>query len=112
MSLEGRKTMRIKFFKPFVTGNEITYIKDLLDKNLDLSGDGIYTKKVHRFLEKRYKVPKVLLTTSGSTALELAVRLLNLKSGDEIIAPSFTFSSTINAILLYQGLKVVCADIH
>lgn len=104
--------MKIKFFKPYITGKEIEYIKDLLDNNLDLSGDGKYTKLVHRFLEKRYDVPKVFLTTSGTSALELAVKLLRLSPGDEVIAPSFTFSSTINAILLNAGLKVVFADIQ
>lgn len=103
--------MNIKFFKPYLTGKEIVYIKDLIDNNLDLSGDGKYTKLVHAFLEQRYNVPKALLTTSGSSALEMAVRLLKLEPGDEIIAPSFTFSSTINAILLNNGLKVVFAEV-
>lgn len=104
--------MKIKFFKPYITGKEITYIKDLFDNRLDLSGDGKYTKKVQEFLEKRYKVKKVFLTTSGTTALEMAVRLLNLKRGDEVIAPSFTFSSTINAILISSDAKVVFAEIQ
>lgn len=104
--------MNIKFFKPYITGKEITYIKDLIDNNLDLSGDGKYTKLVHAFLQQRYNVPKALLTTSGSSALEMAVRLLKLEPGDEIIAPSFTFSSTINAILLNAGLKVVFVDVQ
>lgn len=103
--------MNIKYFKPYISGKEIEYIKDLLDNGLTLSGDGKYTKLVHALLEKRYSVPKALLTTSCSSALELAVRLLNLKKGDEIIAPSFTFSSTINAILLNAGLKVTFAEI-
>lgn len=76
-----------------------------------MSGDGEYTKKVHAWFEKRYGIAKVLLTTSGTTALEMAVRLLNLKSGDEVIVPSFTFSSTANAILLQKGLKAVFADV-
>ena len=103
--------MKIPFFKPFITGNEITYIKDIIDNRKDMAGDGEYTKKVHAWFEKRYKIPKVLLTTSGTTALEMAVRLLNLKNGDEVIVPSFTFSSTANAILLQIGLKVVFADV-
>jgi dTDP-4-amino-4,6-dideoxygalactose transaminase len=104
--------MKIKSFQPYITGNELTYIKDLIDNRLDLSGDGKYTKRVHALLEKRYSVPKALLTTSGTSALELAVRLLCLQSGDEVIAPSFTFSSTINAILMGAGLRVVFADIN
>lgn len=104
--------MKIPFFKPYITGNEIKYISDVIVNNKTLAGDGEYTKKVHSFFEKKYKVAKVLLTTSGTSALELAVRLLDLKKGDEVIAPSFTFSSTINAILLSSGVKVVFADIQ
>lgn len=104
--------MRVKFFKPYITGNEIKYIKDLLENGRDLSGDGVYTKKVHEFLEKRYGVPKVFLTTSGTTALEFAVRLLKLKTGDEVIVPSFTFSSTANAVLMSSKAKLVFADIE
>lgn len=103
--------MKIPFFKPYITGKEITYIRDLIDNRKDMSGDGEYTKKVHAWFEKRYGVPKVLLTTSGTTALEMAVRLLNLNEGDEVIVPSFTFSSTVNAILLQIGLKAVFADV-
>lgn len=104
--------MRVKFFKPYITGNEIKYIKKIIDNNSVISGDGEYTKKVHKFLQKRYKVSKVLLTTSGTTALEMAIRLLNLKPDDEIIAPSFTFSSTVNAILMVHGLRVKFAEIQ
>ena len=103
--------MKVKFFKPYITGNEIKYIHDIIKNGKDMSGDGEYTQKVHAWLEKRYKVPKVLLTTSGTTALEMAVRLLNLKAGDEVIVPSFTFSSTANAILMQNGLKAVFADV-
>jgi len=103
--------MKIRNFKPYITGNEIKYIKDIIDKGFDMSGDGPYTKKVHAFLEEKYKVKKAFLTTSGTTALEFAVRLLNLKPGDEVIVPAFTFSSTANAVLINCGLKVVFADI-
>ncbi len=103
--------MNIPFFKPYITGNEIKYIRNIVDNRKDMAGDGEYTKKVHAWFEKRYGVPKVLLTTSGTTALEMAVRLLNLNEGDEVIVPSFTFSSTANAILLQHGLKAVFADV-
>src|SRR5690349_15548841 len=102
--------MKIKSFKPYTTGNEIKYIKDIIDNGRDLSGDGAYTRRVHKLFETRYHVKKALLTTSGTTALELAVRLLNLSLGDEVIVPSFTFSSTVNAILL-AGAKPTFADI-
>src|SRR3989344_1736797 len=104
--------MLIKFFKPYISGNELKYIKDLFDNRLDLSGDGKYTKMAQEFLEKKYHVNKVFLTTSGTTALELAVRVLDLKPGDEVIVPSFTFSSTVNAILFSYGVKVVFTEIQ
>lgn len=104
--------MRIKFFKPYLTGNELKYIQELLTNERDVGGDGYYTQKVHEFLEKKYHVKKALLTTSCSTSLELAVRILNLPKGSEIIVPSFTFSSTVNAILLPDSLKVVFCEIE
>jgi len=103
--------MKIKFFKPYITNNEIKYIKDILKNNLIISGDGIYTRKVHEYFKKTYKVKKVLLTTSGTAALEMAVRLLNLNPGDEVIVPSFAFSSCANAIL-NNGAKVNFAEIE
>ncbi len=103
--------MNIRFSKPYHTGKELTYIKDIIDNNMDGAGDGKYTKLVHEFLEKRYNVEKVFLTTSCTTALEFAVRLCDLKPGDEVIVPSFTFSSTVNAILLSEGLKVVFSEV-
>jgi dTDP-4-amino-4,6-dideoxygalactose transaminase len=104
--------MNVPFYKPYLTGNELKYMQDILDQGTDLAGDGVYTKKVHAWFEKRYGVAKVLLTTSGTTALELAVRLLNLKKGDDVIVPSFTFSSTVNAILLAEGVKAIFVDIE
>lgn len=104
--------MNVPFYKPYITGNEIKYIQNILDEGSDLAGDGVYTKKVHAWFENNYGVHKALLTTSGTTALELAVRLLNLTEGDEVIAPSFTFSSTVNAILLSHGAHVRFVDIE
>lgn len=103
--------MYIKFSRPYHTGKEIEYMKDIFDNHLIESGDGKYTKLVSEFIEKRYGTAKALLTTSCTTALEFAIRLSNLLPGDEVIVPSFTFSSTVNAILLSQGLKVVFADV-
>ena len=87
--------MTIPFFKPYKTGKELVYMADIINNRRDSCGDGDYTQKVHEFLEKRYTVPKALLTTSCSTALEFAVRLADLKPGSEVIVPSFTFSSTV-----------------
>ncbi len=103
--------MKIPFSKPYITGKEIEYIKDIIDNGLDTAGDGKYTKLVHRWFEEKYKIPKVLLTTSCTTALEMAVKLLDLKKGDEVIAPSFTFSSTANAILLEKGVVIKFVDV-
>lgn len=103
--------MKVKFFNPYITGNEIRYMSDILRRRLPISGDGVYTGKVCKYLRKRYDFRHPLLTTSGTTALEMAVRLMNLHPGDEVIAPSFTFSSTINALLL-MGLSVRFAEIQ
>lgn len=98
----------ITFNKPYLTGKETDYIKDAV-LNLKISGDGIYTKKCHEFFEKKYGFKKVLLTTSCTDALEMAAILLDIKEGDEIIAPSYTFVSTVNAFVL-RGAKIVFID--
>ena len=101
--------MEIPFNRPYLTGKEIKYIKDCLDRH-KLSGDGYYTKKINKFIENTFHTPKVLLTTSGSTALDIAALLLNLQPEDEIILPSYTFVSTANSFLL-AGAKLVFAEI-
>lgn len=106
--------MEIPFTRPYLTGNEITYIRKVLDSlgnGRHICGDGEYTKKVQTFFEQNFGAKKALLTTSGTTALELATRLLDLKPGDEVIVPSYTFSSTVNPILLV-GARPVFADIR
>jgi len=109
--------MSIPFNNPYFTGNELKYIEDLfnsvqkVETGSHLSGDGKYTHKVQEFMEKKFGAKKVLLTTSGTGALELASYALDLKRGDEVIVPSYTFSSTVNAILLV-GAKPVFADIQ
>ena len=79
--------------------------------NLQISGDGVFTRKVHAVLEGLLGAPKVLLTTSCTHALEMAALLLDLAPGDEIIMPSFTFVSTANAFVL-RGAKPVFVDIR
>lgn len=103
--------MKVPFVKPFLSGNEFKYMKDAILNGSTIAGDGTYTQKVHKFFEDRYNVPRALLTTSASTALEMSIRLLELERGDEVIVPSFTFSSTVNAILLGNGIKAVFADV-
>jgi dTDP-4-amino-4,6-dideoxygalactose transaminase len=106
--------MQIPFNRPYLTGNEIRYMEDVLHSLSEgghISGDGKYTKLVQEFFQSKFNAQKALLTTSCTTALELATYLLNLKSGDEVIVPSYTFSSTVNPILLV-GAKPVFADIQ
>jgi dTDP-4-amino-4,6-dideoxygalactose transaminase len=98
----------IPFNKPFIAGNELNYIKEAVE-NSKISGDGLFTKKCHHFFETQYGFKKVLLTTSCTDALEMAAILLDIKEGDEIIAPSYTFVSTVNAFVL-RGAKIVFAD--
>ncbi|MBX7240261.1 MAG: dTDP-4-amino-4,6-dideoxygalactose transaminase [Bacteroidia bacterium] len=89
----------IPFNKPYLSGNELEYIKESVMSG-KISGDGVFTKKCHRFFEEKYSFPKVLLTTSCTDALELSALLLEIKPGDEVIMPSYTFVSTANAFAL------------
>lgn len=98
----------ITFNKPYLTGKETDYIRDAVS-NRKISGDGMYTKKCHEFFERTYGFKKVLLTTSCTDALEMAAILLDIKEGDEVIAPSYTFVSTVNAFVL-RGAKIVFTD--
>ncbi|HEV7555441.1 MAG TPA: dTDP-4-amino-4,6-dideoxygalactose transaminase, partial [Kofleriaceae bacterium] len=86
------------------------YIKTAID-SMHVSGNGPFTKRCERFLEDALGVPKVLLTTSCTHALEMAALLLDLEPGDEVIVPSFTFVSTVNAYAL-RGARIVFADIR
>lgn len=101
---------RIPFNRAVVVGKEFDYIQQTIT-NGHISGDGPFTKKCHALLEKALGVPKVLLTTSCTHALEMAALLLDVKPGDEVIVPSFTFVSTVNAFVL-RGAKPVFIDIH
>lgn len=98
----------ITFNKPYFTGKETDYIKDAV-ASLKISGDGMFTKKCHDFFEKKYNFKKALLTTSCTDALEMAAILIDIKEGDEVIAPSYTFVSTVNAFVL-RGAKIVFVD--
>lgn len=98
----------IGFNKPYLTGKETSYISEAVSSG-KISGDGVFSKKCHEFFEKRYHFKKVLLTTSCTDALEMAAILLDIKEGDEVIAPSYTFVSTVNAFVL-RGAKIVFVD--
>lgn len=100
----------IKFTKSSITELEEQYVRDAL-YNGALSGDGKYTTKVYKFFKNRMNIDNMLLTTSGTTALEMASILINLEQGDEVIVPSFTFSSTVNAFLL-RGARPIFCDIR
>ncbi len=101
--------MRIPFNKPYLTGQEMGYIADAFSRG-HAAGGGHYTRACTALLESLLDVPRVLLTTSCTDALEMAAILLDLGPGDEVIAPSFTFVSTVNAFAL-RGAKPVFADI-
>lgn len=102
--------MKYPFNVPPVLGNEVDYIKDAIASH-KICGDGAYTKKCNAYLEEMSGCNKALLTTSGTSALEIAAMLSNVKSGDEVIMPSFTFVSTANAFVL-RGAKCVFVDVR
>jgi len=100
----------IPFNKPSLTGDELNYLTQAIEK-YHISGDGIFTSKCHQWLEKHFQIPKALLTTSCTHALEMTAFLLNVKPGDEVIIPSFTFVSTVNAYV-NRGAKPIFIDIR
>ena len=100
--------MNIPFNKPHLTGKEAHYMYQAV-YNGKLSGNGEFTKRCQRFFEERYGFKKCLLATSGTDALEMCAMLCDLKPGDEVIIPSYTFVSTALAFLR-EGAKVVFAD--
>jgi dTDP-4-amino-4,6-dideoxygalactose transaminase len=103
--------MKIPFTKPFITGKEIIYIQDIMSNTRVMSGDGAFSKKVHMFIESKFNAKKAFLTTSCTTALEMATHLLKLKPGDEVIVPSYTFASTVNPIVM-AGAKPIFTEIN
>ncbi len=100
----------IDFNIPPFTGKELEYVKQAVDAH-KICGDGQFTKKCNAWLEQHFHAQKVLLTTSGSSALDMAALLCGIQPGDEVILPSFTFSSTANAFVL-AGAALVFVDIR
>ena len=98
----------IPFNKPFLTGKEAHYMYQAVYTG-KLSGNGVFTKKCQQFFEKRYGFKKCILMTSGTDALEMAAILCDVKPGDEVIVPSYTFVSSALAFVR-QGAKIVFAD--
>ncbi|PCJ01398.1 MAG: dTDP-4-amino-4,6-dideoxygalactose transaminase [Flavobacteriales bacterium] len=98
----------IPFNKQHLTGKEIQYIEEAVHSG-KIAGNGSFTEKCHNFFEKKYGFKKCFLTTSCTDALEMTAILMDLKQGDEVIMPSYTFVSTANAFVL-RGAKIVFVD--
>lgn len=101
----------IPFNVPPYVGKELEYVKEAIEKNHKICGDGPFTKKCNEWMENKFNVKKVLLTTSCTHATEMTAILSDIKEGDEVIAPSFTFVSTVNPFVL-RGAKIVFIDIN
>ena len=101
----------IPFNIPPYVGKELEYVKEAIEKNCKICGDGPFTKKCSEWMENKFNVKKVLLTTSCTHATEMTAILTDIKEGDEVIAPSFTFVSTVNPFVL-RGAKIVFIDIN
>jgi dTDP-4-amino-4,6-dideoxygalactose transaminase len=108
--MNPNKLYDIDFNRPTIVGKELYYISQAIHNGYS-AGDAVFTQKCHRFLEDLLGVPKVLLTTSCTDALEMSALLLNIQPGDEVIVPSFTFVSTANAFVL-RGAKPVFIDVR
>lgn len=100
----------ISFNVPPASGKEIAYIQKAIE-NHKICGDGEFTKKCSAWMESKFNAQKVLLTTSGTTALEMAAVLCDIQAGDEVIMPSYTFCSTANAFV-QRGAKIIFVDIR
>ena len=101
----------INFNVPPLVGTEMAYVREAVEDNHKICGDGPFTQRCDAWIEERFNAKKSLLTTSGTTALEMAAILCGIKPGDEVILPSFTFSSTATAFVLV-GAKLVFVDIR
>lgn len=108
--MKTKGTTMIDFNKPSSTGNEEKYVLESI-KSPKISGDGEFSKRCHKWFEEKLGCKKALLTTSCTHALEMAAMLLDIKEGDEVIMPSYTFVSTANAFAL-RGAKIVFVDIR
>jgi dTDP-4-amino-4,6-dideoxygalactose transaminase len=107
---ERRTSDRIPFNRPALVGTETAYMADVMRRG-HAAGDGEYTRRCHAFLERALGVRKALLTTSCTHALEMSALLLDIVDGDEVIVPTFTFASSINAFAL-RGARPVFAEIR
>lgn len=103
--------MRISFNRPPFVGKETEYIKEAVEKNGMICGDGPFTKKCSQWMKDRFQTKNILLTTSCTHALEMAAFLADIQPGDEVIMPSYTFVSTADAFVL-RGATCVFVDIR
>ena len=101
----------IPFNIPPYVGTELGFVEQAAAANRKISGDGMFTKLCSEWLEERFGARKMLLTTSGTTALEMAAILCDLNPGDEVILPSYTFSTTATAFVLV-GARLVFVDVR
>ena len=101
---------RIPFNKPCLTGDELLYVAECI-RHGHISGDGPFTRRCHELIEQALGVPAVFLVTSCTHALEMAALLLDIRPGDEVIVPAFTFVSTVNAFVL-RGARPVFIDVR
>ena len=104
------ETMNVDFNIPPFTGSEYDYIRQAVESH-KICGDGAFTRKCNQWIEQRFHAERAYLTTSGTTALDMAALLCDLKPGDEVILPSYTFSSTATSAVLC-GAKLVFVDIR
>lgn len=101
----------IQFNVPPYVGTELGYVREAVEDNRKICGDGPFTRRCSQWMEERFGAHKVLLTTSGTTALEMAALLCDIRPGDEVILPSFTFSTTATAFVLV-GARLVFVDVR
>lgn len=101
----------IEFNKPPFIGTELEYIRQAAEENNKLCGDGPFTKKCSAWMQDNFNVKHAMLTTSCTHALEMAAYLSEIRPGDEVIMPSYTFVSTADAFVL-RGAKIVYVDIR
>jgi dTDP-4-amino-4,6-dideoxygalactose transaminase len=110
LALDSPMNAKIPFNRPTMVGKEAEYIAEAVALG-QISGDGRFTRRCHELLERELSVPRVLLTTSCTHALEMAAILLDVSPGDEVIVPDFTFVSTANAFVL-RGATPIFVDIR
>mgnify|MGYP002242332787 FL=1 len=109
-NMRRKRKQMIDFNRPAFTGREFDYIRDAVQRGM-LCGDGEYTKRCSQWMMDKFHVNHVMLTTSCTHALEMAAHLCDIKPGDEVIMPSYTFVSTADAFVL-KGAKIVFVDIR